>query len=468
MHSSSSNSNSNSSLPPEHSPNFNPQTQEKKVFSLHLIYTFLEGGMLGVIALNEFIFSKTLHATPLILGLLFQVGAIVMLFSIFFNEILQRVENKTRFLKWVAICTRLPLLGVFLFPETLSSLGKDPFYQYVLLGIFFIYYMAQPVMFPIINLLLKSNYRPGNLGKLYAYATTLNLSTSLIVGYIFGRILDYYELAFLYLYPLVGICGIFSIYLLTRIPPPLDSSFSSPEKGFWKSVYASFSQSAKILKQHRSYRHFELGFMGYGIGFMLSFAVMVIFFTQVLKLDYSQIAIYKGIQVLVAILTLPLFGKIMDKMDPRKFAILVYLFLFFCYVFYLATYQFPAFYSLGSFPLYYFLVLAQICFGLFLSSIIILWNIGSSYFCHSQQAATYQSLHLSLTGSRGLFAPILGVAIYEITGIQETFVCSMILLLIAIAIMIYSLHTVSLEKLPPPEENPKTLQSSLAIEGSQS
>jgi ABC-type polysaccharide/polyol phosphate export permease len=76
--------------------------------------------------------------------------------------------------------------------------------------------------------------------------------------------------------------------------------------------------------------------------------------------------------------------------------------------------------------------------GLFMGSMPILWGIGSSYFCRPEEAADYQSVHLFLTGVRALFAPIIGIALYEWSGFSVTYAAGIVLLLFAVLLMVYS------------------------------
>ncbi len=48
------------------------EINEKKVFGLHLLYSVIEGVLFGVVALNEFVFIKTLNGTKMHLAILFQ------------------------------------------------------------------------------------------------------------------------------------------------------------------------------------------------------------------------------------------------------------------------------------------------------------------------------------------------------------------------------------------------------------
>jgi len=46
------------------------------------------------------------------------------------------------------------------------------FIHYLFLGIFLFYYLAQPIVYPIINDILKNNYTHSHFGRLYSYAAT--------------------------------------------------------------------------------------------------------------------------------------------------------------------------------------------------------------------------------------------------------------------------------------------------------
>jgi VIT1/CCC1 family predicted Fe2+/Mn2+ transporter len=69
----------------------------------------------------------------------------------------------------------------------------------------------------------------------------------------------------------------------------------------------------------------------------------------------------------------------------------------------------------------------------------LLWGIGSSYFCKNEDAANYQSVHLSMVGFRGLFAPVVGVFFFEKIGYTGSFSIGILSLFIAIFIMAKSI-----------------------------
>ena len=167
--------------------------QEKKVFRLHLVYMAIEGVILGVLALNEFVFIKSLLGTNYQLGFLFQFSMVIFLFLVFANEFLKRIKNRKRLLRITALVTRLPLLLVLFFPQVAETILSQNIYHYIYLGLFLIYFSGNIVIYPNINFLLKTNYRHQNFGKLYGYATSFNKIIMLVVTFVYGYLLIYYK-----------------------------------------------------------------------------------------------------------------------------------------------------------------------------------------------------------------------------------------------------------------------------------
>lgn len=62
----------------------------------------------------------------------------------------------------------------------------------------------------------------------------------------------------------------------------------------------------------------------------------------------------------------------------------------------------------------------------------------SAYFGKNEEAGDLQSVHLSLTGIRAVFAPLIGVVIYQIFGFTITFLLAIFTLFLAIILMIWS------------------------------
>ncbi len=417
--------------------NLNICCEERNTFRLHVAYSIIEGFILGILALNEFVFIKSLLGTNYQLGVLFQFSMLVFVLLIFVNEFLKRVEKRRVFLRRVGIFTRLPLMLLFFFPRSPEAFQGDSVYHLIFLGIFLIYYLAALIINPTINLLLKTNYSHNNFGKLYSYAQSANKVVLLVVTFLYGLLLDYDNYAFTYIFPVASVLGIISIYLLSKInyTPPKTIEIKN---SFSESVILSIKNMYRILKNNKPYLHFEIGFMLYGFAFMTTYAVITIFFNDELKLNYSSVAFYKNSYNILAILLLPVFGKILGKLDPRKFAIITYGSLAAYLFFILITEYFPVYIEIAGIKLYYTLILYIIFHGFFAATMVLLWNIGSAYFGKDNEADIYQSIHLFLTGLRAIIAPLFGIFIYEQFGFTFTFSVGIISLIGGVILMYWS------------------------------
>lgn len=410
---------------------------EKITLRLHLFYQVMQGVILGVLALNEFVFIKSLQGTNYQLGFLFQFSMIVFTFLIIFNELRKRIRNKRRMLRVTGLVTRLPLLLIFLFPSTHAEIAANPVYHYIFLAIFLFYYFGNILIFPAINVLLKTNYRHENFGKLYSYATSVNKIVTMVTILIYGLLLDADNFAFTYVIPLAGIMGISSIFALSNID--YSKVIQTPRAASLKaSISQSVGRMVGILRTNKPYLHFEIGFMFYGFSFMITVVIINIFFEDGLGLNYTSVAFYKNAYNILAIILLPFAGKLLGNIDPRKFASITFGSLFLYTLFLLLTDLFPWSVTGWNITFYPMLMVAFTVYGVFAATMVLLWNIGSAYFCKPEEADDYQSVHLFLTGVRAIVAPIFGVFFYEQMGFRGTFILAMASLAFSVWLMKWS------------------------------
>jgi Na+/melibiose symporter-like transporter len=410
---------------------------ELRTFRLHMIYSTLEGIILGVLALNEYVFIVSLRGSNYQLAFLFQFSMMVFVFLFIFNQLRKRIGNKRKLLRITGLLTRLPLVLLYLIPADEAALSGQSVWHYLFLLVFLVYYFGNIIIYPAINVLLKTNYKHDNFGKLYSYATSLNKIIILIATFGYGLWLDADNFAFRYVFPGIGILGLISLFVLSEIDysrvvqHPLSLKFKDSIKESWRNMF-------NILKTNKPYRHFEIGFMFYGFSFMISVTIINIFFQDALNLNYTSVAFYKNAYNILAIILLPFFGKLLSNIDPRRFAAITFTALFLYISFLLATEYFPGYFEFRGIKVYYMLIVAFFFYGIFAATMALLWFIGSAYFCKPEEADDYQSVHLSLTGVRSLFAPVFGVYFYELMGFSGTFLLTMGTLLIAMWLMRWS------------------------------
>jgi len=417
--------------------------REKVTFSLHFTYSLIEGVIAGVIALNEFVFVKSLLGSELQVSLLFQFSVVPFLLLIVFNEYLKRVKNMRKLLKYTAIITRLPLILLFFFPRNPEQLTGTSIYHAVFLGIFLFYFLANPIVFPTINLFLKSSYRHLNFGRLYSYAATGNKVVMIVTTFVYGWMLDNDPFVFVFVFPFIAGLGILSLLVLSRIPYH-EVITVRPRNSLLGGMKDSILEMKRILVENVPFRHFQIGFMLYGFGFMSSAMIIVLYFNDELGLNYTSVAFYRNASNILAIVSLPFFGTLIGKIDPRRFS--GYSFLSMAlFIFSLVMTKFIDLkVEFWEITLYLTLAFYIIFHGIFAATMSLTWSIGSAYFCKPHEAGIYQSIHMVLTALRAIIAPIMGFAFYKWLGFYPTFVIAIGFLLMGVAVMVWSERRVRL------------------------
>ena len=104
------------------------------------------------------------------------------------------------------------------------------------------------------------------------------------------------------------------------------------------------------------------------------------------------------------------------------------------------TQFFPIYIEVFNIKIYFTLVVSFLSYGIFGAMMGILWFIGSAYFSKNENAADYQSIHVSMTGLRGAFAPLVGIFFYKIIDFSGVFALAIISLLIGIVVLWYSVR----------------------------
>ncbi|MFO7723045.1 MAG: MFS transporter [Bacteroidales bacterium] len=404
---------------------------EKKTFSLHLGYSLLEGIVLGVFTLNEFIFLTAMRGSNYLMGFIFTFSVGVYVFLIVFNEFIRRNHDKRKMLRRTAILTRLPMVLVLFFPLTPAGYETTSLVHFVFLGIFLIYFLGTVTINPTTNVLLRNNYSHKNFGYLFSVATTGKNVIMLLAALAYGMILDVHPYGFVYAYPVTAILSITGLFLLSGISHlPLNGT--EIRKPFGKAVRESAGRIINILKTNRPYFDFEVGFMLYGFAFMLSINVIQIFYKDVLELNNRSVAFYRNAYYIITIFLLPYFGKLIGKIDPRRFSAITFGSMVLYLLFLTLTAYFPGHVEIAGYKIYYMMLPYILFHALFAATMGILWSIGSAYFCKNEDVGDYQAVHLSLTGVRGWIAPLFGIFFFDLFGFTATFGLAMGLPIVAI------------------------------------
>lgn len=408
--------------------------KERKTFVIHTFYTILEGSMAGIVAMNEFIFLKNLNGKKLLLGLMFQIPQMVLFLAIFSNEIIRRQKNKKKFTFIYILLTRLPILTIIFFPKPQTQ--PSLLHQYWFLTIILFYFLSMPIMFPTITMFLRNVYSPKHFGKLYSYSTTVGKTVLIFSTFSAGFMLEKNSNLYKILYVYIVVAGISAVAIFMKVP--FTDTLTEAKISFFKSIEKSITRMFNVLKTNKAFLYYQIAFMLYGIAFMSTESIIPIYLKEIFSVSYSGLAIYKNIYNIINILFMPFFGAVVDKMDPRKFSSISFAALFVSlFLFFLAQFV-PIKIEFFNQNMNLTLVLAYIFYGLFAATMGIAWYISSAYFCKPQDSADYQSVHMTMTGIRGLFAPLMGVILLRYIDFEGVFLLACAFLISSIVLMLHS------------------------------
>lgn len=396
--------------------NLNPL--EKHTARLLLWSAVFNGILVSLYQTQDIIARKALHAEVWQLTVMAMIWPVSNFFSIWWGRMFEKSAHKSRYFLFVGVFGRLSLFyGLWI-------TGMNEFM--ILLALVFSF---NSLLIPAQNTIWQRNIDARRRGKIYGYTMSLGILITVIVTFIAGRALDKNEQLFRVILAVSAICGFIAAFLLSLIK--IKAKPIEPERvklSFRDTLADPLKRALALLKKNKPFASFERSFSLYGMGFIMVQPVLPLFLVDMLKLSYTGNFIAKGIVSQIPMLFLsPLLGKWHDKLHPFRFI---------CFFFGLLA-LFPALIICSAITLKWHLLsviltyIAFTVFGVAMTGVNIAWNMGSIFFAGKEDASMYQGVHVTMTGIRGVIAPLLGLFLLKTTGMISVFVVSFGFLIIA-------------------------------------
>lgn len=343
------------------------------------IYAFIDS-MVDIIA------KKSLHASPLIVTFLTMLPSMTLLFSVFLTNLAEKCPKQKLLLRIVAFIGRFSFV-IFLFYISI------PVYLIILTLCF----TAFTLFNPMLNNFLKDTFSPRERGRFVGIAMSITAATAVVYSRCAGKLLDIRPSLTAAILAAGGVAG-FLYFYITSIPfkdHPVDRTK--------KTTLNPFATMIRVFKKDPVFFRFETYFFVYGIAFMIILPAIPIYLVDILKLNYSVISSAKVlIPQLFVIGLAPFVGKLHDKTTPQRFSGLSFLLLS----------SFPLLLGLASFfpqqGAIILLLSAYVMYGISMIGVSFAWNISTIELAKHGTPQQYQSIHITLTGIRGLIIPPLG------------------------------------------------------------
>jgi len=389
---------------------------EQKTFVLLLQVAFFTGFVNSASQIQDIIAKKALHALDWQITLLVMLWPISNLFSIYWGKILEQSKSIAKYLVISGFVGRLILIFM---------LWVNNYYEYLfILAIFFSF---NGLIIPATNSIYQHNIRNANRGVMFGYTASLTTLITLVGSYLAGRILDSDENWFRVFFAIVGVLGCYSSFLLALIKVEKKNFDPATRIDLKKLFISPVLRAFEVMKKNRNFAIFQRNFFIYGIGFLIIVPVIPKYLVEILKMSYTSSFVGKAVITQIPILILaPIAGKVFDKKNPANFSSIAFASLSLYPLFLLISSFF-----IGSTIAVFLTYFAFLMYGIAMSGILITWSISSMYFAGDEDAAMFQSVHVTLTGVRGLIVPVIGFLIMKFFGIRAVFIVSICFLLIA-------------------------------------
>ncbi len=250
------------------------------------------------------------------------------------------------------------------------------------------------------------NY-PAQRAKLTGKLQTVSVTISSLIVIGLGLAMQYNENSYRILIPVGGFIALLGVSSYARIRLRTERVILKNEQEQTDADNkTSILSGFKVLKDDKDYRNYQICQLLLGFGNIMSWTPFVIMAKQQFDVNYLQgILLTQVIPLMTMPFTIPLWAKLLDSVHIiqfRAFHSWIFVASMLCALF------------AGLMHTLEFLFAASILRGIAFGGGALAWNLGHLQFVKAEKSQDYMSIHVTLTGLRGLTAPFAGVALYNL------------------------------------------------------
>lgn len=247
--------------------------------------------------------------------------------------------------------------------------------------------------------LYRSTYPAAYRGRVLGWLLFCNYASMVPATLGAGWLIDQTRApgAYRWMYPLTAIVGMSACLFYARIRP-----LTQPRVGENTSIAQTLRQVGRVLRRDHDYRWFQIGFFLSGSAFFMSFGVILKLCHLGQGFSAEELALLLGaLPLAVLALSSPLWGWTLDRIGIIWQRVLVAIIM----TLYLTCY------FLGLvFEITWLIYLGSVLRGVSEGGGQVTWQLASVQFAPSaEEVPTYNSIHFTLNGIRGLVMPWVGL-----------------------------------------------------------
>lgn len=370
-------------------------------------------------------------------------------------------------LAWGLLCTGRPKIPLLVFcaigvATSIAAVGLIPPGTPGALPFVIVMAVAQVMLVGVVTIrtaIWKANYPVSLRGQITARLQRLRMMISVIAVLVAAEISDWDPTAYRILFPAGAALGVIGIFFARRIRirrektevnrwthhgPTSASDQSAIDANRWvrPAVLGLFKQMYRVLTSDRRFAVYCIAQFLLGFGNLMTIAVVISLITRDLPLDddsgyWVGTALVVAIPNLLVMISVTRWGALFDRVGVlrmRMWNVACWLasLIFGCFACLVIVYRD----RIGTSFLPIAVVLLgfrAIGYGLGMGGGALAWNLGHLHFAKPEQAEIYMGIHVTLTGVRGLTAPLLGIWLWNTIGWPVWIVAIVLTLLSEIA-----------------------------------
>lgn len=362
----------------------------------------IEGGAFGNIIKKAFTGVPGVHNTELnFIVAAVMAGPALGNITSFMWAALANGRPKVKFIVMLQVVTALTVLAIAFVPENRVGL-------YLLAILVLVARVCWSGVITIRATVWRNNYPRVDRATVAGKLATVQALVLAIVGLVMGAAMDFDPRSFHWLFPIAAVASSAGILVYSRVRLRGARRLMRAERTGAVDERASFNPLSiwRVLAGDKLYRRFMTCMFIFGLGNIMTTAPLAIVLHEEFQVGYLQgILITSGIPELLMPLSIPLWAKLLNRAHVVRFRSIhawSYVSVAACQWIAAMTHSLELFFA------------SAILMGIANGGGVLAWNLGHQDFAPPHRDSQYMSVHVTLTGIRGLLAPFLAVTIYEL------------------------------------------------------
>ena len=254
----------------------------------------------------------------------------------------------------------------------------------------------------------RANYPRHMRARLAGKLATVQAIAMTLAGIGIGAAMTANESAFRLLYPVAGACGLAGAWIYSGLRMRGHRALLRAEKndGDLQGTLVNPLHLWRVLLADARFRRYMSCMFVFGTGNLMVIAPLIIMLKDRFGLDpFASVLIASAIPTMLLPVSIPIWSRLLDRVHVIRFRAIH------SWAFTASTAIFLVGAVTGEVA---WLWLGAVAKGVAIGGGVLAWNLGHHDFAPARRAAQYMGVHVTLTGLRGILAPIIGVSLYEI------------------------------------------------------